>query len=125
MAGERWRLDGTSDWLSPRAILDAIDARMRAGELTTYLESDAGRIIGWVTNRERVMLMLLAGVGDAGAHAVDPTGQGESTGYVLHNGQVDEYRDADTVALPEAKRLLSSLVTHGTFPSDAPVRVDS
>ena len=124
MAGERWRLDGTSDWLSPQAILDAIDARMRVGELTTYLESDAGRIIGWSTNRERVMLILLAGVGDAGEHAVDPTGQGESTGYVLDNGQVDEYRDADTIPLPEAKRLLSSLVTHGTFPPDAPVHVD-
>ena len=124
VVGERWRLNGTSDWLSPQAILDAIDARMSAGDLTTYLESDAGRIIGWSTNRERVMLMLLDGVGDAGEHALDPTAQGESTGYVRDNGQVDTYRDADTVPVPEAKRLLSSLVTRGTFPPGAPVQVD-
>ena len=51
VVGERWRLDDTSEWLSPRAIVDAIDARMKAGELTTYLESDKGRIIGWSKQR--------------------------------------------------------------------------
>jgi hypothetical protein len=124
VAGERWRLDATSEWLSPRAILDTVDARTRAGELTTFLESDAGRIIGWSTNRERVMLMVLNGVGDPGEHALDPTGQGESTGYVMDNGQSDTYPDADTIPLPEAQRLLLSQVTHGTFPPDAPVHVD-
>ena len=116
-------MDHTSEWLSPRAILDTVDARMRAGELTTFLQSDTGRIIGWTTNRERVMLMVLNGVGDAGEHAVDPSGQGQSTGYALDNGQVDTYPDADTVPLPEAQRLLMSLVTGGTFPPDAPVKV--
>jgi hypothetical protein len=124
MVEERWRLDHTTEWLSPQAILDTIEARMRAGELTTYLESDAGRIIGWSTNQERVMLMLLNGIGDAGEHALDPTGQGQSTGYVMDNGQVDTYPDADTIPVPEAQALLLSLVTHGTFPPDAPVQVD-
>ena len=124
MVEERWRLDDTAEWLSPQAIVDAIDARMKSGELTTYLESDAGRIIGWSTNRARVMLMLLDGVGDPGEHAMDPNGQGESTGYVLDNGQVDTYSDADTVPLAEAQRLLVSLVTDGNFPRDAAVQVD-
>ena len=124
MVGERWRLDHTSEWLSPRAILDTIDARMRAGELTTFFESDSGRIIGWFTNGERVMLMVLNGIGDAGEHALDPTGQGESTGFVMDNGQVDTYDDADTIPLPEATRLLLSLVTRGTFPPGAPIQVD-
>ena len=104
--------------------MDAIDARMRAGDLTTYLKSDAGRIIGWSTNGERVMLMVLERIGDAGEHALDPAARGESTGYAMENGQVDTYADADTVPLSEAKRLLSSLVTSGTFPSDASVGVD-
>ena len=124
MVGERWRSDDTSEWLGPQAILDTIDARMAAGELTTFLQSDAGRVIGWCTNRERVMLMLLSGVGDAGEHAVDPAGQGESTGFVMDNGQVDTYPDADTIPVPDAQRLLLSLVTGGTFPPDAPIRVD-
>ena len=124
MVGERWRLDKATEWLSPQAILDAIEARMGAGELTIFLESDQGRIIGWSTNQERVMLMLLTGVGDAGEHALDPTGQGQSTGYVMDNGQVDTYPDTDTIPLPEARRLLLSLVTHGTFPPEAPVQVD-
>jgi hypothetical protein len=116
VVGERWRLDDTSEWLSPQAVLDTVEARMRAGELTTFLQSDTGRIIGWTTNRERVMLMVLNWVGDAGEHAVDPSGQGQSTGYALDNGQVDTYSDADTVPLPEARRLLMSLVTGGGLP---------
>jgi hypothetical protein len=108
----------------PAGDLDTIDARMRAGDLTTFLESDEGRIIGWSTNRERVMLMVLNGVGDAGEHALDPTGQGESTGYLMDNGQVDTYPDADTIPLPEAQRLLLNLVTQGTFPPEAAVHVD-
>ena len=117
-------MDDTSEWLSRRAILDAIDARMSAGELTTFLESDRGRIIGWSTNGDRVMLMVLNGVGDAGEHVQDPTGQGESTGYVMDNGQVDTYPDADTIPLPEAQRLLLALVTHGAFPAHTPVQID-
>ena len=117
-------MDHTTEWVSPQAILDAIDARMRAGELTTFLESDGGRIIGWSSNQERVMLMVLNGVGDAGEHAIDPTGRGQSTGYVMDNGQVDTYPDADTIPLPEAQRLLLSLVTQGTFPLETPVQVD-
>ena len=124
VVSERWRLDDRSEWLSPQAVLDTVEARMRAGELTTFLHSDTGRIIGWTTNRERVMLMVLDGVGDAGEHAVDPSGEGQSTGYVLDNGQADTYPDSDTVPLPEAQRLLMSLVTGGTFPPDAPVKAD-
>ena len=97
---------------------------MRAGELTTFLESDQGRIIGWSTNGERVMLMLLDGVGDAGEHVQDPAGEGESTGYVMDNGQVDTYPDVDTIALPAAQELLLALVTRGTWPPETAVSVD-
>ena len=124
MVGERWRLDDTSERLSPQRIVDTIDARLKAREPTTFLKSDAGRIIGWSTNRERVMLIFLDGVGDAGEHAVDPTGHGESIGYVMDNGRVDTYYDADTMPLPEARRVLLSLVTGGTFPPDSPGHVD-
>ena len=60
------------------------------------------------------MLMLLNEVEDAGEHARDRRGQGRSTGYVMDNGQVDTYPDADTIPLTEAQRLLFNLVTNGT-----------
>lgn len=97
---------------------------MQAGELTTFLVSDTGRIIGWTTNGTRVMLMLLENPGDAGVHAIDPGGRGQSGGYVMDNGQLDTYMDADTVPLREGQRLLASLLSDGGFPPDAPVQVD-
>jgi hypothetical protein len=65
------------------------------------------------------MVMLLDGEGDPGAHAIDPGADGSSGGFVLANGQNDEYPDKDTVPLPEALRIVRHILTHGNPPADA------
>jgi hypothetical protein len=130
---EHWYLAGpepdeppgpTTAWLDADDALRVVEERAEAGELMTMLGSDSGRTVMWVTNRRRVMLVLVEGVGDPGMHAVDPGAEGESNGFVVDNGQEDTYVDADTVEIDTARRLLRSLVATGTFPQDAQVVVD-
>jgi hypothetical protein len=93
--------------------------------MTTWLESSLGRRIGFVTNGPRAMVLLLGDdQGDPGEHAIDPEGEGSSGGYVLDNGQVDEYSDRDTVPTSDALRIISHLVSEGVPPNDAPWVVD-
>lgn len=49
---------------------------------------------------------------------------GSSEGYVLANGQHDEYPDQDTVAIDEAFRLVEPIVSKGSWPADARWVVD-
>ena len=121
---ERWRPADSDAWLDAASIIEAIDSRESRGELTTWLESDSGRTIGWVTNRRRVMLMVMNHPGDAGEHAIDPDAPGSSSGFVLENGQSDEYADRDTVARQDARRILRSLLTTGQVPPGVPWEVD-
>ncbi|MDX3355473.1 hypothetical protein PV703_19610 [Streptomyces sp. ME01-24h] len=76
--------------------------------------------MGEVTNTERAMVMLLAGEGDPGEHAVAPEAVGSSGGFVLSNGQHETYRDEDTVLIGEAFRLVEHIVRTGSWPADAP-----
>jgi hypothetical protein len=121
---ERWRRVDSDAWQDAESIIDAIDSRVSRGELTTWLESDSGRIVGWVTNRERVMLMVMDRPGDAGEHAIDPDAPGSSSGFVLENGQSDEYADRDTVTTERARRILRSVLTTGQVPPGEPWEVD-
>ena len=84
----------------------------------TWFESDRGRLIAFGTNGSRVMLMLLDGPEDAGEHATSPSAKGESTGYVLENGQVDTYPDSNTVPVEEALDNLASIIDHGVGLAD-------
>ena len=113
-----WWLAGAED--SPLAPEDArrifVD-RMTAGELTTMLESDAGSTLVLVTNRARVMIML-TGLGGESGHATDPLADGLSGGFLLDNGQEDEYRDRDTVALPRALAVIDHILTRSAPPAE-------
>lgn len=93
-----WWLAGSSERALIVGEMPAIvRERMPAGQLSTCFEADAGRVLQIVTNGERAMVMLLAGSDGTGGHAIDPTATGSSAGYLLENGQEDEYADHDTV----------------------------
>lgn len=79
----------------------------------TWFESDRGRLMALGSNGSRAMLMLLDGPEDAGEHATSPDAQGESGGYVLENGQVDTYSNANTVPMNEALDNLGHIIDHG------------
>ncbi|MCX4538506.1 hypothetical protein OHA79_50455 (plasmid) [Streptomyces sp. NBC_00841] len=70
------------------------------------------------------MVMLLDGEGDPGAHASDPGAEDWSDGFILENGQNDEYPDEDTVLLSEAFRIVRHIIVKGTPPADAAWTVD-
>lgn len=50
------------------------------------------------------------------SNAATPGTQGYSGGYVLANGQHDEYPDEDTVPLTEALRIVAAIVLTGSPP---------
>jgi hypothetical protein len=105
-------------------VLEALRARIDSGQLETWLISSSGRSLAFVTNTERAMVMLLEEEGDPGEHAVDPGCEGSSGGFVLSNGQHDEYPDQDTVPIGEAFRLVEHIVGTGSWPADARWIVD-
>ncbi len=116
--------DDGSRSLSSEAVSPALRARADGGQLETWLRSSRGRLLAFVTNGERAMVMLLDGEGDPGEHAVDPGADGESDGFVLANGQDDEYPDQDTVPLAEGLLIVECVVGTGTWPADARWVVD-
>ena len=122
-AAESWGFDDGAP-LAPDAAVDELRARIGRGALESWLTSSSGRLLAVVTNMRRAMVMLLDGEGDPGEHAADPGADGWSTGFVLSNGQDDEYPDEDTVPLPEAFRIVRHILAHGTPPEDAPWKID-
>ena len=122
---ESWVINGDSPVpVSSEVVLEALRARIDSGQLETWLASWSGRSLAFVTNTERAMVMLLNGEGDPGEHAVDPGAQGSSDGFVLSNGQDDEYPNEDTVPIGEAFRLVKQIVGTGSWPADAHWAVD-
>ena len=97
---------------------------MWGGQLATYLHSDSGRLLSFVSNGKRAMVMLMERPGDPGEHAVSPDAVGSSSGFVLENGQEDTYDDADTVPLPDALAAVSSILDTGRPPREMPWTVD-
>ncbi|MFE7243821.1 hypothetical protein [Streptomyces sp. NPDC057580] len=90
----------------------------------SWLHSSTERHLAVVTNTERAMVILLDGEGDPGAHASDPGAEDWSDGFILENGQNDEYPDEDTVLLSEAFRIVRHIIVKGTPPADAAWTVD-
>jgi len=122
---EQWHLEGEPEPVDASAISGAVADRVSQGTMTTCLESSRGRTIYVVSNGSRAMVMLLEHMdGDPGEHAIDPAGVGTSGGFVLENGQVDEYADRDTVPMGEALRIVAHLVAEGVPPGDASWQVD-
>ncbi|MFF4896499.1 hypothetical protein [Streptomyces sp. NPDC001068] len=109
---------------SSAVVLEALQSRIDSGQLETWLTSSSGRSLAFVTNAERAMVMLLDDEGDPGEHAVDPGAEGLSFGFVLSDGQGDEYPDEDTVPIREALRLVEHIVSTGSWPADARWVVD-
>ncbi|WP_101254756.1 hypothetical protein [Streptomyces barkulensis] len=117
---ESWVIDdGGTAPVSSEVVLEALRARVGRGRLETWLISSSGRSLGFVTNTERAMVTLLEAEGDPGEHAVVPGAVGSSKGFVLSDGQHDEYPDEDTVPIGEAFRLVEHIVGTGTWPADA------
>ncbi|MFF7453350.1 hypothetical protein [Kitasatospora sp. NPDC008115] len=103
----------------PGTVLELLRSRIEAGRPETWPTGSAGRSPGFVTNAERAMVVLPAGEGDPGEHAVDPSADGGSDGFVLADGQCDEYPDQDTVPLAEVLRIVEHVVATGSWPADA------
>ncbi len=122
---ESWVINDDSPVpVSSEVVLEALRLRVDSGQLETWLTSSSGRSLAFMTNTERAMVMLLEEEGDPGEHAVDPGAQGVSDGFVLCNGQEDEYPDEDTVAIGEAFRLVEQIIGTGSWPTDARWVVD-
>lgn len=122
---EPWVInDGSPVPVSSETVLKALRPRIDRGQLETWLTSSSGRSLAFVTNTERAMVMLLEEESNPGEHAVDPRAQGSSDGFVLSNGQDDEYPDEDTVPIGEAFRLVKHIVGTGSWPTDARWVVD-
>ncbi|MYX32550.1 MULTISPECIES: hypothetical protein [unclassified Streptomyces] len=122
---ESWVIDdGSTVPVPSEVVLEALRARIDIGQLETWLTSSFGRLVAVVTNTERAMVMLLDGEGDPGEHAVDPGAHGASGGFVLLNGQHDEYPNEDTVPIGDALRIVGHIVGVGSWPADAHWVVD-
>ncbi|MFI2507363.1 hypothetical protein [Streptomyces sp. NPDC018972] len=122
---ESWVInDGSTVPVSSEVVLQTLRARVARSHLEAWLSSSSGRSLGFVTNTERAMVMLLEAEGDPGEHAVEPGAMGSSEGFVLSNGQHDEYPDEDTVPISEAFRIVEHIVSTGSWPADARWVVD-
>ncbi|MGW5385442.1 hypothetical protein [Nocardia sp. NPDC003963] len=116
---EYWTVDDGGAGVVPAvAVRSSLRARIDAGQLETWLTSSAGRSPAFVTDAERAMVMLPAGPGDPGEHAVDPDADGWSEGFVLAGGQQDQYPDADTVPIAAAFGMVEHIVATGSRPAD-------
>ena len=114
---EEWSISETGVVLSSgeEAVAAVIRAR-DSGPREMLFESDRGRTLFFVTNGNRVMMVLMDEPGDPGEHAVDVDAAGTSSGYVLSNGQVDEYADRDTVPWDAALQVLRCIVDEEPSP---------
>ncbi|MFI9163044.1 Imm1 family immunity protein [Kitasatospora aureofaciens] len=121
---ESWAFDDSTAVVSTDAALQQLRARIAAGHLESWLTSSTGRSLGIITNTERAMVLLLAGDGGPGEHAVDPGATGQSSGFILANGQHDEYPDHETIPLAQALQTVSHILTTGAPPTDAAWAVD-
>ena len=65
-------------------MAEILRARIDAGHLETWLTNTFGRLLAFVTNTDRAMVMLLDEDGDAGEHAVDPGASKTSGGFTHH-----------------------------------------
>ena len=114
---ESWTVDGGDRVASGQDAATVLAARIDEGELTTYLTSDAGRVLAVVSDRVRAMVVLMTGAGDPGEHAISPNADGSSDGFLLENGQEDTYDDRDTVRVADALDIVRGIVYSGAPPT--------
>ncbi|MER5465511.1 hypothetical protein ABT010_33445 [Streptomyces sp. NPDC002668] len=121
---ESWIFSDGTVPASPAAALAVLRERIAAGQLETWLTSSRGRSLAVVTNAKRAMVMLLDDEAEPGEHAVTPEAAGRSKGFILANGQHDEYPDEDTAPLADALRIVDHILTAGAPPGDTAWSVD-
>lgn len=121
---ESWVFTDSAVPASAATVLDVLQERIAAGHLETWLTSSRGRSLAIISNTDRAMITLLDDEADPGEHAISPGANSSSSGFVLANGQHDEYPDEDTVPLTEAMRIVSHILTTGAPPTDAPWAID-
>ncbi|MFB7373449.1 hypothetical protein ACFC0D_26780 [Streptomyces sp. NPDC056222] len=121
---ESWVIDDDRTApVSSEVVPETLRARIDSGQLETWLTSSSRRLLAFVTNTERAMVVLFDGeYGEQ--HAVDPGAGGSSEGFVLSNGQDDEYPDEDAVPIGEAFRVVEHIVSTGSWPADGRCVVD-
>lgn len=114
-----WWLSGSKKKILTAAEIQTLFINQLAtGPLSTQLETDTGLKLQVVTNRERMMITLIEPNGASG-HATDTqAGKGSRGGFLLDNGQEDEYDDVDTVAIPDALNVIAYILTLGTPPQE-------
>ncbi|MGC4985829.1 ATP-binding protein [Streptomyces sp. DT193] len=109
-------------------ILDDFATRQlttaQADDLYELVSERQGRSLAIISNTDRAMVMLLDDEADPGEHALSPGASSSSSGFVLANGQHDEYPDEDTVLLAEAMRIVTHILTTGAPPADAAWAID-
>ncbi|MFC4911592.1 hypothetical protein [Actinomadura gamaensis] len=116
---ETWTIEGdTAVVVSADEALETLRERIGSGRLETWLIGSTGRSMAVVTNTERALVMLCEGDGDPGERAVDPGAPGTSKGFVLSNGQVDEYLNEYTVPIDQAFRIVAHIIRTGSWPPD-------
>ena len=121
---EGWSVLDEQRVLSGSEVRALLSTNVDEGRLTTYLQSDGGRLLTFVSNGTRAMVVLMERAGDPGEHAVSPGAVGSSDGYALENGQVDTYDDADTIPLGDALAVVQSIIEAGRPPSGTSWSVD-
>ncbi|MFD3870230.1 hypothetical protein [Streptomyces sp. NPDC058623] len=104
--------------------LDVLQERIAAGNLETWLTSSHDRSPAIISGTDHARFMLLDDEADPGEHAISPGANSSSSGFVLANGQDDEYPDEDTVPFPEAMRIVSYILTTGAPPTGVPWTID-
>ena len=121
---EGWSVLDEQRVLSGSEVRALLSTNVDEGRLTTYLQSDGGRLLTFVSNGTRAMVVLMDRAGDPGEHAVSPGAVGSSDGYALENGQVDTYDDADTIPLGDALAVVQSITEAGRPPRGTSWSVD-
>ncbi|MFB7476835.1 hypothetical protein [Kitasatospora sp. NPDC056184] len=117
---ESWVINGDNLVpVSSETVQGVLRSRIDSGLRETWLASSSGRSLAFVTNTERAMVILLEEEGDPGGHATDTGAEGTSSGFVLSNGQYDEYPDQDTVPIREAFELIEHILGTGSWPAGA------
>ena len=109
---DAWSVDGRT--VRGADVPSLIKTRIANGLRWSAFESQAGPVVMFVTNEERAMVVVLDEPGDAGSHAMDPdAGPGTSGGFVLDNGQHDEYADRDTVPFEAGVAAVTHIIENG------------
>lgn len=111
-----WHIVGSAKPLVGWDINGVLIERRIQGVHESWFEHSDGRRLGFVTNGDRVLLMLMDDEDDPGEHAVDPAAEGWSDGFRLLNGQVDQYPTRDTVAFGVGVASLRRIIDTGTWP---------